>query len=479
MATLKSLQRAQIIEIRDSVIRVAHPDIRYNTQTNLAAPIAAAGTAMTVLDNHGFADDDWFLIGNIGDQETEENDVNGAVTRGRSVTVTNALKFDHEVNAPVTRIAERKITIYGAATDGGNLTAIKSTASPISIEWNKQYTEYALVTGDTAYAYYVVKFYDGTTEGAASEYIPSTGLTSNMTGTLIQQALDIVDVEVDENLTREKLVKWADDAQNRILSFSYQDPRSAAHIQMDWDFETIEDVSSLTTTVNQTEVLISSLSVAPKYTESAKAILGVRFGNNPMERIQKDEIDDLYKDTASTTVSVQAAIGDTTLTVVSNVLFGDSGTIYVGGDTVTYTAKVGTTGFSGIPAAGIGSITAIQAIGAIVWQGVSPNLPTKYAAFNDKIYFNIPAGATVEGYPIKITYLKKLTALTRWASTTDITFTYAFKSYIASKVEMFRGNRDEAAEHMAEFEKIVMNHALQTQPMNSDETVYHNSNWNI
>jgi len=479
MATLKSLQRAQIFEIRDSIIRIAHPDIRYNTQTGLAAPISAGGTTMSVLDNNGFADDDWFLVGNPGDQTTEECDVNGAVTRGGTVTITNTLKFDHEVNAPVIRIAERKITIYGAATDGGALTAIKDTAGAISIEWNKQWTEYALLTTDTAYNYYVVKYYNGVTEGAASEYILAAGLTSSMAGTLIQEALDITNTEIDENLTREKLLKWLDDGQSKISAFAYQDSRSGGLIQVDWDFELIDDESSLTASVNQTELAISGLTVTPKYVESAKAVVDLRFGNTPLNKIEIDEIDDSFKDTASTTVSVEASAGDDTLTVASNVLFGDSGTIYVGEDTVTYTGKDGTTGFTGIPVAGTGSITDTRAVGVLVWQGISPGLPTKYAAYNNKIFFNAPVGADYENYPIKLRYLKKLTALTRLGSVTDVPFTYAFKFYVASKIEAFRKNMDESAMHMGEFEKIVMNQALQNRPPSTDETVYHNSNWNI
>ncbi len=161
MSTALTLQIPNILEVNKSVIRISHPDITGNTRTTLAAQIAAAGTAMSVLDNNGFTDNDWFIIGEPGDSETEENDVNGAVTRGQSVTVTNTLKFAHELDAPVTKINERKITIYGSATDGGALVAIVATGAAVDIDWNNEFTEYVDTT-DASDLYYVVKFYDGT-----------------------------------------------------------------------------------------------------------------------------------------------------------------------------------------------------------------------------------------------------------------------------------------------------------------------------
>ena len=173
MVTAKVLQNPVILGIKGSTLRIAHPDIEKYVRTYTANTIAAAGTALTVLDNDGFADNDWFIIGNPGDEKTEEEDVNGSVTRGTSLTITNTNKFAHEIDAPVTRIQERGITIYGAATDGGSGTIIESidaiTASANQladaqmIQWSKPYTEYTLISTDTSYAFYYVVFTDGTT----------------------------------------------------------------------------------------------------------------------------------------------------------------------------------------------------------------------------------------------------------------------------------------------------------------------------
>jgi hypothetical protein len=164
MGTSDLLQKPSIIEIIGSTIRVSHPNISKYTRHYLRSSIAAGGTTLTVDDNNGLEDNDWFILGEIGDGKTEDGDVNGAVTRGTSITITNTSSFAHDIDTPITKILERGIRIYGAATDGGAGTLITSVdaktasgrqlADAIMIHWDKEYTEYTMISTDTAYAYY-------------------------------------------------------------------------------------------------------------------------------------------------------------------------------------------------------------------------------------------------------------------------------------------------------------------------------------
>jgi hypothetical protein len=117
--TAKVLQTPQILDIIGSTIRVRHPDISGYTRTSVVSQFDSTDTALSVRDNDNFEDNDWFTFGEVGDSKSEECDVNGAVTRGTAITVTNSTKFDHEIDTPVTRIFERGFRLYGAATDGG------------------------------------------------------------------------------------------------------------------------------------------------------------------------------------------------------------------------------------------------------------------------------------------------------------------------------------------------------------------------
>lgn len=471
MATSKVLQKPQIIEIIGSTIRIAHPDISNNVKTYLSAPIAAAGTTMTVQDNNGFSDNDFFLTGAVGDQETEDNDVNGAVTRGTSMTVTNALSFAHELDAPVTKIFERGIKIYGAATDGGAGTIIESidakTASGRQltdaqmIEWNEEYTEYTLISTDTSYAFYYVQFTDGTTDSVASDYIASTGVTSSMVEYFIQQALTMTNSNLDgELIRREDLIKQADDCQTAIQQFKYQDPRGGDYKQMNWNFEVLEDKTSLTVSTGEHEYALSGLTVAPKF-ESENTVISIRLASEG--KLFKQDLttyDDETEEFTRSDCATTGAVGATTLVVDSNVEFDDSGTLYSGANTITYTGKSGTDTFTGIPASGTGSITVEIAVDDPVWQGIQLTKPEMWTYFDQNILLNKPPSSTYNNYPLKLRYYKKLTALTEASDTTEVPFTNVFQYYIASWIERRKGNEDKATLYMSEFEKQVLNNAL-------------------
>lgn len=482
MSTAKALQTPKIIEVIGSTIRIAHPDVGGNIRTSLSSPIASAGTAMSVLDNHGFADNDWMIVGAVGDNQSETTDVNGAVTRGSAMTVTNHLKFDHEIDAPVTKINERGITIYGASSDGGAGTIIESIDAIVAsgtqladaqmIEWDKPYTEYTLITTDTAYDYYFVKFTDGVTESDSSDYVTKTGLSYNAVENFIQQALNLTGAEISSLITREMCVQWADDCQSAITQYIYQDPTSGEYMQMDWDFEVDSDNTSVTLSENENSYSIGTLSL--KYPNSDKGIISVGIGDKyPLKRMSLDDYVDLQTGQKRTEVATQAEIGDTSLVVDSNVIFADAGTLYLGEDTVTYTGKTGTTTFTGIPASGAGSITAQNLVDSPVWQGPQPTLPQRYVIDQGTIKFEKPVSSTYVNYPLNMRFYKRLTRLTEASDTTPIPFTNVFQYYIGSMVERRRGNVEKGIELMKEFSRLVLSNALMNKAPTTDEYTYH------
>lgn len=441
MATAKSLNTPQIIKIEGSVIRVKHPDISGYRKTFVTSPLTAAGTALTVADNNGFADDDWFILGEIGDSKTEECDVNGAVTRGTSLTITNTTKFSHEIHTPVTRILERKIKIYGAASDGGTGTVIASTASGVNIQWDKPYTEVNLITTDTAYAYYYATFYDGTTESSSSDYVISTGLGNTTVGEMITSGLNEANAEIDDSLITEKwLLSVANDFQDEVAHYT-----TADRIQKDWSFELIKNDTSITTTENENEYALSGLTYALKYPNSDRGILNVRLGTKVLNYQDVSTFDDEMEDIIKTYIATAASAGDTSIVLDDTYEFAESGTFYVGGDTVTYTTNTKTTGtLSGIPASGTGAITETHAVDSSVWQNLNPGLPTKYTIFNNRILLNRPVDEDYTGQKLKFRYLKALTRFTSWSDVTEITFPYLAKYYIASRIEAKKGNLEQS-----------------------------------
>lgn len=481
MATAKLLQAPQVTSIVGSTIRIAHPDISKNPRTSLGAPIAAAGTAMTVLDNNKFIDDDWFIVGDVGAQETEECDVNGAVTRGTALTVTNTLKFDHETTRPVNKILERGVKIYGAATDGGAGTLIASvdaiTAVPnqladtVMIQWNRPYTEYTLISSDTTYAYYFVKFTDGTTDSSASNYVLAAGLDTGSVMYMVEEALHLTSSELDDsNITLPRCIKWANDAQLAVTQFMYQDSRTGMYLHKDWDFELV-DSSVVTVDTNENEFSLSSLGM--KYPND-RAVISVRLGRKgQLKKVTTQEMDKKYEDKARTELSVQALAADIILTVDSNVEFEDSGSLYIGDEIITYTGKSGTTGFTGVPASGTGSIASTHAVDSPVWQGVQPGLPTEYAIFNNTLTTSLPIEADYDNYPLRIKYFKALTPLTTADSATEVTFTNILPLFIAAKIEQRKGNTEQSSYYLQQFEKGVLTNAIGDQIPTLDAEEYY------
>lgn len=461
MATAKSLLTPQVVEINGPTIRIQHPDISRNPRTQLISPIAAGGTTMSVSDNEDFNDDDFFIIGEVADTITEECDVNGAVTRGTALTVTNTLKFAHEINAPVTKIFERKITIYGASTDGGSLTAILGTGAAIDITWNRPYTEYTLKTTDTAFAFYVVKFYDGTTESAASDYIANTGLPSNSVQYIIDQALDLTNSRKNDLLTDRKLIRWTNDAQKAIAQYMYQDPQTGEYLKIDWPFEIVEDITSLVISTNENKYSLSSLTSALKETNSTASVISVRIGDRkPMEKRTIQDMDANLADKPRTKTSGSTAVGATSVVVDSNVEFSTSGTLYIGSQQITYTGKTGTTTFTGVPASGTGSVTAIIADDAPVWQGIQPAEPTEYTIFENVLILNKPPHSDYSGHAIKIRYHKALPDLTVLSDTTAVEFSNVLQHFVAARIYQAKGMLQEARSEMAVFDSTVTKNAI-------------------
>lgn len=445
MATSKTLQTPKILAVDGSVIRIQHPDITNYVRTYLGAQIAAAGTSMSVLDNNGFADDDWFIIGEPGDEKTEECDVNGAVTLGTAITVTNTLKFAHEVDAPVNRIWERKILIYGASSDGGSLTAIVDTGAALSIQWDKPYTEYVLKTTDTAYAYYVVKFYDGTTSSSASDYVISSGLASNTAYKIIEAALQNTGAKVVETgeITWPFLINAVQEWQDYVTQWI--DPVTG--IKKDWSFEFIDDTTSLDFITYENRYAISSLTYEMKYGETKQSILNIIAGKYPTKYVPIDNFDRMLDGKIYAQTSGSNAAGATSLVLDEAGMFDtDGGTVYCYGQTITYTGISSNT-LTGVPAAGTGAITTTIPTGATCWQTSFFGRPMYWSVYNGNIVFVNPPDSSYSGWPIKLRYIKKLTRITEVTDTTEIPFFNTAQYYVSYKIEMKRGNAANLAQY--------------------------------
>lgn len=478
----KLLQTPKIIKIVGSTIYIAHPDTKNYVRNSLAAPIAAAGTAMSVYDNNGFEDNDWFIVGAVGDRNTEDCDVNGAVTRGQSMTVTNTLAFAHELDAPITKIFERGIKIYGAATDGGAGTLIasiddktasgKQLADSAMIQWDKQETQYTLISTDTTYNYYFAKFTDGATDSSASTYVPATGVAYNKIEPLIKEAIDITNTKLDnKKITREMLVNWANSCQDAITQFTYQDSTTGRFVQKDWSFEVV--TGDLVTLV-EGEDRYSLSGLGLKYPNSDKSVFALGMtGERPMRKIAAKDFDIQRRGMKKTYMNGTGAVAATSITVDSTANFDDSGSLTIGDQRLTYTAKTSTT-FTGIPASGTGSIGTLIADNTAVWQGQDLGQPTRWLIYNGYLYFDMPPSSSFAGKTITLRYLKTIDRITSVSDGTSVPFTNVFPTYFAAMIFFRLGQTELGQKWMTDFSKQVLSNAQADVIPMLDEWTYYN-----
>lgn len=472
MGTSKVLQKPHIIEIKGSVIRVAHPDLTGYLSTRLAASIAAAGVTATVLDNMagpaasggGWVDNDWLLFGHLNNPKTETTDINGAVTRGTSVTVTNYLKFAHEVDCPVTKILERGIKIYGAATDGGSGTLIASvdaiTASApqladcVMIQWNKPYTEYIMISTDTAYAYYYVTFTDGTTDSSVSDYVLAAGPADNSLNEMALAGLELIGEEIGEKFSNPWIIRTGNNCQDTITHY-VRKTRSGVEIPKDWSFELFQDETSIALTENENKYALSGLSSTLKQTVTKKAIQSVKIGSAPLDYVDIDQFDEDMKDTVRTEVKTAITAGDTSIVLDDTYEFTSSGKVYIGADTISYTGNTKSTG----TLTGCTNVDNNHSVGDTVWQGVTPAKPTEYTVISGYIYLNAPVDTDYVGYKLKVRGLKVLTRFSDLSDTTDVKFYNLFHYYFAAMGEYLNKNREEGDSWMTKFERALASEA--------------------
>ena len=483
MATSKKLMIPEILSIQGSSIRIKHPTLSENTQTSLISPFTAAATALSVRDNRNFSDDDWMILGSLGHAKTEEVDVNGAVTRGTSLTLTNSTKFNHEIDTPVTKIFERGIKIYGASTDGGAGTLIASVdaktastnqlADAIMIQWDKPSTDYTLISTDTTYAYYFVKFTDGTTDSDASDYVLAAGQTYNSGREMVQSALDLVRAEVDNRLiTWDFLLDCVNDFQDEVTNFVLPDGTVK-----DWPFEIFEDLTSITLTQSENKYAVSALTTSLKYPDSDQGIIQVKLGSKILKTMDLDEYETQYNGIVRTEVATEGAVGATSLVLDDTYELSDSGTLNVGSMTTTYTGKTDSTGtITGIPASGTGSITSTATVDMVVWQNVATGYADRYTIFNNEFLLNLPVDEERVGQKLKVKYYGVLPRVTSLSDAMVVPFVHLGKFYIAAQIESRKKNAQSSDKYLSLFREKLLQQAQKQMSHMAETFVYYTIN---
>jgi hypothetical protein len=342
------------------------------------------------------------------------------------------------------------------------------------IQWNKEFSEWTIISSDTSYAFYYVTFYDGITESPASDYVPSTGLAYNTAKKLAEQGLNHVKAEVDGDLiTWDWLLDRVNAWQEAVTSYVTDDG-----ISKDWTFEIVEDLTSIAATQNENQYAVSGYSTALKYPDTDQGIIGMKFGPDDMDYVDHDIMEGYYNGVKRTELATGASAADTSIVLDDTYEISESGSGYLGEDLITFTANSESTStLSGIPASGTGSVTDTRAVDTVFWQGVKPGKPTEYTIFNSNVILNLPVSSSYVGYKIKARYYGVIARLTSLSEVTPITITRTAKLFLGAEIEARKKNLENSAKLMAEFFNELEKEAQKDMSQVAEADTYYKFNY--
>lgn len=400
----------------------------------------AAGSGTLIVDNiSGFSIGQYVLLGNFGEPTAEIIRIHTVTApTGFTITLNSNTLFDHYTDTPVTVLDYNQVEFSRAATLAG-VKAVLATSAMSADRINTAYTDLVNTTG-----FGFARFKNSST-GLFSDYtsgVPYAGNSYLTVEHVLSDACEMAGVQFGEQYaTESELISDINEAQDYIGQ------------QTDWSFELIEDTTSITSTENENTYSLSALTYVPKFPKTFQGFLNVRFGQTILKYLSIDQMDAFFQNTAQSTLALNANPADITITLTDSNEFASEGVVFVGENTVTYTANNKTTGvLSGIP---ITDITALTLTGASVWQGINPDVPQSYSVFNNQLIVNAPVLGTSAGIKFKIRYLKVYDRLLDLSSPLEVPFYNALNNYVAAKIEERKRNFDVSTKYKQDADAVI------------------------
>lgn len=390
------------------------PDLSSFESTYLSGDEAAAQTVLSVISGVNFAADQYVIIGIQGAEQTEIRKVSSATDS--TITISAGTSFNHVQGTIVTFIPFNQIEVYSATSAGGTYSLL----SAVDIRADSLETYYPRTTDDST-IYYKARFKNvaSTTYSDYSDEVSATGYAYNSVWSIKNRALDQLGEKIGGIIT------------DSFLNESLWEARREFDNQFKrWSFRTSFDSDIGNLTEGQYSIAVPALLRNP---DSPQNILGLRVGSSgrPIRYIDKTTWNRYYQGVFHTTVATQPAVGQITLVLTNVRDFEDSGSITIGSNTITYTAKDNTTNtLSGIPASGTGSITATHAAGTDAWQHSSFGEPMFYTIFEDKLYFERPIDSDFEGDNLYMDFYRNMPEYNSDADLLDEPDVDMFVSYL-------------------------------------------------
>jgi hypothetical protein len=235
-------------------VRIPNPNVRRSEKTFLDSDYTA-GVALTVVRAIGFQDNDYVVVGEPGEDKTEQKDVTG-ITGNSQIDISSALRFAHNKGTVVYRSEWNAVQIERRADADSSFSLISTT----TLQWDKPDTLY-IDTASTSGSDYRFRFINQAAS-LESEYSPTLdegGFTNNQIGYMIQEVRDVIN-DPDRKIVKDhEIIRFLNKAKNII--------RAKRH---DWYFWEKEDQGSITTTASTRKYNLDTISETMDYVKDVR-----------------------------------------------------------------------------------------------------------------------------------------------------------------------------------------------------------------
>lgn len=390
-----ALELGQVISTDNKVVKI-NPPISTGVKAYMSNSSIAGATSLTILDNTGFTQNDYIILGEPGFEGTEIVKVNAAVSAGTALTITAAV-FAHGYDTPVYLIRYNQIQLYGSTSSSDTNPTTVGSAVNIDV----QNTSTIIVPG-TEYAYYYAKYYNSTSTTYSS--LSSSALAGGLPATA--RASIRKDFRSLFNEPPSDLV--SDDQLNTGIN-AWQ--RELWKRRRYWSFLRVNSKTLKTVQDQQNYILPTDIADA----NTGQAIVSVKIKDQPpLTYTDQDVFLSLTFNNIGGLVT-SAVSGQSQITIDDTADWPATGSFHVAGTTYTYTANNETTGvLTGVSPV----LTSSYAANTEAWNNYASDLPFQYTVDSESIsLFPIPDSSSATS-TIFLTYWKSFTALSNDSDST-------------------------------------------------------------
>jgi len=121
---------------------------------------SGSSVVVTLLNSHGFAVNDFVVLGIEGSQQAELGQI--SAISGQTITIST-LTLSHKAGEPVVQYRYNKRKFYGSTTSGGTYAELTTDGSPVTISVNDPQGTVLEYAGVQGYLYFKSTYYNSQT----------------------------------------------------------------------------------------------------------------------------------------------------------------------------------------------------------------------------------------------------------------------------------------------------------------------------